>query len=146
MEVVLAFLASSEFLKYVLTFLFGGGLFTGMKVWSDHTEVKQNAKIAKMKTPLEMDAIQVAGMETLAKNLQADNDVLRADRAYWKGEYEKMKQEVERLSDELERQEERNRILRKHIEDLQRHMDSAEKRSPAATAGREDLYVPGKHS
>ena len=139
MEWIIALLTSPEFLKYILTFLFGGGLFTGLKVWSDHKEVKQNAKIANMKTPVEIDAIQVTGLETLAKNLQTDNQVLRDDRDYWKGEYEKMKTEVERLSDELERQEQRNKVLRQHIEQLQKQMDDAEKRSPAARAGRDDL-------
>ena len=139
MEWFIALITSAEFLKYILTFLFGGGLFTGLKVWSDHKEVKQNAKIANMKTPVEIDAIQVTGLETLAKNLQADNQVLRDDRDYWKDEYEKMKTEVERLSDELERQEKRNRVLRQHIEELQKQMDNAEQRSPAHVAGRDDL-------
>jgi len=127
-------------LKWILAFIAGGALWSGITAIYNAKQVRTNAKIANMKAPVEVENMRVAGMEVLTKNLQADNQVLRADRDYWKGEYEKMKTEVERLSAELERQEERNRTLRKHIEDLQAHMDAAEKRSPAAAAGREDLY------
>lgn len=138
-ETLLTFLLSAEALKLLLTFIAGGGLFTAVKTYFDAKEVKTNSKIAKMKAPVEVNAIQVSGMETLAKNLQADNEVLRADRDYWRENYEMVKEQVARLSAELSRQEEQNHKLRLEVDALKAKLDKAEQNSPAARSDRMHL-------
>ena len=138
-ETLLTFLLSAEALKLLLTFIAGGGLFTAVKTYFDAKEVKTNSKIAKMKAPVEVDAIQVSGMETLAKNLQADNEVLREDRDYWKHNYDLVKEQVGKLSEELARQEEHNHRLRLEVDGLKAKLDRVEQDSPAAKSGRADL-------
>lgn len=144
-EAIITFITQAETVKYVLVFIFGGGLFTAIKTWIDHAEFKQNAKTAKMKTPVEVDNLKVAGLEVLAKNLQEDNKVLREERTYWKTEYDVLKVEVVRLSDELGKLEDRNAKLRKYIDDLQKHIALVSDNSPACLQGREDVYDEPGH-
>lgn len=136
---MIEFLMQPQTLYYVLTFIFGGGLFSLIKTFVESKQINANAKGINLKSPLEAENLQISGMESLIKNLQDDNKVLRDDRDYWKGNYEMVREQVEKLSAELDRQEERNAKLRAEIDKMKARLDEAEKRSPAHVAGRDDL-------
>lgn len=136
---MLELLMNPELVKYVLTFIFGGGLWAAIKTYFDSREVSERSKVAKIKTPLELESMQLTGLETLAKNLQEDNEVLRKDRDYYKEQYEMVSEKLQKLSDELDRQEEANHKLRMEIDSLRKELKSVHNNSPAVQAGRDDL-------
>lgn len=117
----------TEIIWLTVTFILGGGISQGIRAWRESKKIQQEAETLGLKTPVEIESIQIAGMDTLIKNLQAENEMLREDRDYWRGMYNAIKSEVDALAKEMD-------VYRKRISDLQNALDAAARHSPSQDA------------
>lgn len=115
-------------LYLALASLLGGGAATLYNTYKENKRADQQAKAMGLKTPAEVEAIHVSGMEILITRLQEDNGILRKDRDYWKAEYDKIKDRVDQMAEQIEQ-------YRQQVHDLQEAMENIAKSSPAKQAG-----------
>lgn len=117
----------SEIVWLAVTFILGGGISQGVRAWRESQKIQREAETLGLKTPVEIESIQVAGMDTLIKNLQSENEMLREDRNYWRGMYNAVRNEVDALAKEMD-------VYRKRISELQSALDAAGQHSPGQEA------------
>lgn len=112
-----------DIIKVVVAFVTGGGLFGLYQTYIKNKEVNNNAKVADIKTPVEVESLQIAGMETLIENLQADNRVLRDERDQWRAGFNELQERLNSVNQELGK-------TQKVLMDLQTEMDRLRKSIP----------------
>jgi predicted nuclease with TOPRIM domain len=109
--------------KIIVAFVTGGGALGLYQTFVKNKEVKSNAKIADIKTPVEVESMQIAGMEVLIENLQEDNKVLRDERDRWREGFNELQDRLNAVNNELAKTQ---RVLM----DLQHEMDRLRKSIP----------------
>jgi chromosome segregation ATPase len=112
-----------DIVKIIVAFVTGGGALGLYQTFVKNKEVKSNAKIADIKTPVEVESMQIAGMEVLIENLQEDNKILRDERDRWREGFNELQDRLNAVNNELAKTQ---RVLM----DLQHEMDRLRKSIP----------------
>lgn len=109
-----------EWLYLILTFLLGGGLTSAVKTFRENGKLKAEAKSIGLKTPAEVESLQMEGMAKLIEKLQADNDDLREDRNYYRDEFGRVRKELDDMIKLMDEQSEQLKTLRDELDSMER--------------------------
>lgn len=105
----------------------GGGISTAISSWRAAKKTQAEADALGLKTPVEVESMQVSSMDIVIKNLHSENKLLREDRDYWKGMYNTIKDEVDNLVKEMD-------DYRRRITELQMALQDAASHAPSDQA------------